>query len=575
MNNIIKKARDSTIDIKYVKGIILFKKNKEIWSLLCIKKEEQLEISIEEQTVNNIILYNVFFNLIKTNIISLSDLEQTLTIMKEIINNIHMYCIGCFEKVEFQADTFVTCGKPSCINKYEEMQIGNPVSELIKKDTTLFEFLVESGFQAILSNRNNNIFEPFPPHFLLDKEIGKKMQKTRGEMSKLKGENYDKFKDFKKLQELAKIKVKSLLSDEINELDDSQLCNLWSLDMYMLVRFIITSCKTDINYDTNVTEGVQDIDVDSFKIYRLLHPSIVEDDFNKRKGDKNTYYLFHGSRSENWYSIIRNGLKNCSKTELMTCGAAYGNGIYFSDDGNFSYSYGMSSKGESYLGVFEIIGHKNDYLKTPKIYVIDKENIAIQRYLIIAKKNCSKSLNVINNIFDKVIHQKKVNMIQGVMNKGVKKLIREYRLIKKIPQDKFGFRIEVNTDNVYLWKLFLFGYESKEVIAQDMAKYNIKEIEMQVSYPSNYPFSPPFVRIIKPRFRHLTGHVTREGALCMQILTEKHWDPACSMESLIITIKSEILAGGGQIDPQNYHIPYSEQLARESFVMVAKSHGWV
>lgn len=519
----------------------------------------------QDQSVNNIILFNV----LNLDTIEITELYDILGPIKEVAENIYMYCIGCYNKVDFQADTFVTCGSESCVNKYEELQIGNPVSECIKKDTTLFSFLVDSGFQAIQSNRNKNIFEPFPPHFLNKKNV---KNIKRGEMSKLKGIDYDDQKDFNKLLPLAKKPVKELVIENKN---DISLCKLWSIDLYLLVRFIITSCKVDINYDFTLTENVPNLDNSNFKIYRLLHPVTTEEEFTKRKGDKQTYYLFHGSKSENWYSIIRNGLKNCSNTKLMTCGAAHGSGIYFSNDSNFSYSYGSSSKGESYLGVFEIIGHKNDYLKSPNIYVIDNEKIVIQRYLIIAKKQCSNNMAIINNIFDKVIHEKKVHMIAGVMNKGFKKLVREYRLIKKIPEQQFGFRIVVSPDNLYLWKLYLFDYDKNDVIAKDMEKYNIKEIDMQVNYPPNYPFSPPFIRIISPRFKHLTGHVTREGALCMQILTEKHWDPACSMESLIITIKSEILAGGGQIDPVNYKIPYSEQLAKESFVMVAKSHGWL
>lgn len=39
-------------------------------------------------------------------------------------------------------------------------------------------------------------------------------------------------------------------------------------------------------------------------------------------------FLFHGSGINNWYSIIRNGLRNLSNTGMMTAGAAYGEGIY-------------------------------------------------------------------------------------------------------------------------------------------------------------------------------------------------------------------------------------------------------
>jgi len=42
---------------------------------------------------------------------------------------------------------------------------------------------------------------------------------------------------------------------------------------------------------------------------------------------------------ENWYSIMRNGLRNLSNTHLMTAGAAYGQGIYASSHYLTSYGY--------------------------------------------------------------------------------------------------------------------------------------------------------------------------------------------------------------------------------------------
>jgi len=60
----------------------------------------------------------------------------------------------------------------------------------------------------------------------------------------------------------------------------------------------------------------------------------------------------------------------------------------------------------------------------------------------------------------------------------------------------------------------------------------------------------------------------------MQVLTDKHWSPAYSLESLFVSIKSEIMEGGGRLDPGKYHIPYGEKEAHESFHRVAKGHGW-
>lgn len=37
-------------------------------------------------------------------------------------------------------------------------------------------------------------------------------------------------------------------------------------------------------------------------------------------------------------------------------------------------------------------------------------------------------------------------------------------------------------------------------IAQDMKKHNVKGVLFEVLFPSTFPFSPPFFRVISPRF---------------------------------------------------------------------------
>ncbi|KAF8384980.1 hypothetical protein PRIPAC_74122, partial [Pristionchus pacificus] len=52
-----------------------------------------------------------------------------------------------------------------------------------------------------------------------------------------------------------------------------------------------------------------------------------------------TRFLFHGSKCENWHSIIRTGLKNMSGTKYQLVGAVHGNGIYLSNHLNTSFHY--------------------------------------------------------------------------------------------------------------------------------------------------------------------------------------------------------------------------------------------
>ena len=49
--------------------------------------------------------------------------------------------------------------------------------------------------------------------------------------------------------------------------------------------------------------------------------------------------LFHGSALQNWYSILKNGLKDYSGTKNQLHGAAYGNGVYLSSSNSMSHLY--------------------------------------------------------------------------------------------------------------------------------------------------------------------------------------------------------------------------------------------
>ncbi|KAF8381932.1 hypothetical protein PRIPAC_71074, partial [Pristionchus pacificus] len=104
-----------------------------------------------------------------------------------------------------------------------------------------------------------------------------------------------------------------------------------------------------------------------------------------------TRYLFHGSRMENWHSIIRSGLKNMSGTKYQLVGAAYGNGIYLSNHLATSYQYctrydptsvadhcvynkccmpSISEGGMTLLAVVEVVD-------TPTAYVYNKDKIVV------------------------------------------------------------------------------------------------------------------------------------------------------------------------------------------------------
>ena len=44
-------------------------------------------------------------------------------------------------------------------------------------------------------------------------------------------------------------------------------------------------------------------------------------------------------------------------------------------------------------------------------------------------------------------------------------------------------------------------------------KYGQNEtIELSMQFPKDYPMAPPFLRVIRPRFAFMTGHITLGSA---------------------------------------------------------------
>jgi ubiquitin-conjugating enzyme E2 Q len=100
-------------------------------------------------------------------------------------------------------------------------------------------------------------------------------------------------------------------------------------------------------------------------------------------------------------------------------------------------------------------------------------------------------------------------------------------------------------------------------------------VELEVLLDTqNFPFAPPFVRVVRPVFAFHTGHITIGGSICMEILTSSGWSCAIAMESVFVSIRAEVASGGARLDPRRFGEAYSESEARAAFKRVAMQHGW-
>lgn len=311
------------------------------------------------------------------------------------------------------------------------------------------------------------------------------------------------------------------------------------------------------NFNKRLTIHYYDKDIKWYKVKHDLH---IEESFRQnKKNNGNSYgYLFHGSSLDNWYSIIVNGLKNYSKTSNMKNGCTYGNGIYLSDQFSFSQTY-SKNKDNIILGVYEIAGNKDKYKKTNNIYVIPNEFDLVLRYILISKNEISIS-KCISQYFSKDILYEDYVKEKFLKTKGSKRLFKEYINFTENLKDEFKLSL-VDEDHLNKWYI-----EFKH----DEIGTNIK---LYIEF-NNYPFDPPFIHIVYPRFIRGTAHITSDGAICMESLTSSGWSSLVSIENLLIQIKALIIDGKGKIDYTNTSF-YTYNNAKTSFAITAKVHGWI
>jgi ubiquitin-conjugating enzyme E2 Q len=133
--------------------------------------------------------------------------------------------------------------------------------------------------------------------------------------------------------------------------------------------------------------------------------------------------------------------------------------------------------------------------------------------------------------------------IEALSGKGSaaasKRLIKELTKITEHDVDLEGYEVECVDDNLYHWKVKLFGFAEDTAIYKDLKSLKgDAAVELDVVFPQDYPWSPPFIRVLRPRFQFRTGHVTMGGSICMELLTKTGWAPGASRIMLLFACYS-------------------------------------
>jgi ubiquitin-conjugating enzyme E2 Q len=167
----------------------------------------------------------------------------------------------------------------------------------------------------------------------------------------------------------------------------------------------------------------------------------------------------------------------------------------------------------------------------------------------------------------------------------------------KTPLHELGWYMDCDqVTNLFQWIVELHSFDPSLLLAQDMKRAGVASVVLELRFGGDYPFSPPFVRVVRPRFLPFLegggGHVTAGGAMCMELLTSSGWSPANSMESIFLQVRMAICSlepkaarldmrrmgmgmgmgsGSGRAGPQN---DYGVGEAVDAFMRAARTHGW-
>ena len=128
-------------------------------------------------------------------------------------------------------------------------------------------------------------------------------------------------------------------------------------------------------------------------------------------------------------------------------------------------------------------------------------------------------------------------------------------------------------------KIDILKFEPEKNLKQDFIDVcgENPTLDFEITFPENFPFDPPFIRVVWPKFMFRTGHVTIGGSICMESITPSGWTSARSIEGIFMEIISIILdkESKARLDWSAKGHSYSYQEARSAFERVARDHGWI
>lgn len=240
------------------------------------------------------------------------------------------------------------CNKNSCRIAVELMDRGNIISNQILKDFMCSKLVIDLAVCAVTTERWKLVFLPCPVYF-----------KDRSQIDIIKAATA--------VQNKWNQIISTILDNQYNR--DKELHVLLGDDQYVFLKFTMMTQLDQIAYEPELSiEAAESAEhnIPELQVYSI--PAAENSYLNFSEIKINHGMVFHGSRCENWYSIIRNGIKNMSGTAWMVNGKVNGNGIYCGTSADISSGY--TSNPIRIVAVLMATQSLKSWKKSPDAYVL-------------------------------------------------------------------------------------------------------------------------------------------------------------------------------------------------------------
>ncbi|XP_060257694.1 ubiquitin-conjugating enzyme E2 Q2 isoform X4 [Ovis aries] len=181
-------------------------------------------------------------------------------------------------------------------------------------------------------------------------------------------------------------------------------------------------------------------------------------------------------------------------------------------------------------------------------------------------------------ILEKIRKTQRQDHLNGAVSGSVQasdRLMKELRDIYRSQSYKTGiYSVELINDSLYDWHVKLQKVDPDSPLHSDLQilkeKEGIEYILLNFSFKDNFPFDPPFVRVVLPVLSG--GYVLGGGALCMELLTKQGWSSAYSIESVIMQINATLVKGKARVQFGANKNQYNLARAQQSYNSIVQIH---